>query len=45
MLNKGNRYDDEFRADARRLVREGGRGKDEVSLLGGIGIGTFFGDD
>lgn len=23
----------------------GGRGKDEGSLLGGIGIGTFFGDD
>lgn len=32
MVNKGNQYDDEFRADAMRLVKKGGRS------LGKLGI-------
>ncbi len=36
MDNKGNRYDDEFNADAMRLVREGGRSVNKVAKDLGI---------
>lgn len=31
MVNKGNRYDEEYKADAMRLVREGGRSVNKVA--------------
>jgi len=41
MVNKGNRYDDEFKADAMRLVREGGRSVNKVAKDLGINPQTL----
>lgn len=41
MLNKGNRYDDEFKADAMRLVRESGRSANKVAKDLGINPQTL----
>ncbi|HBC92809.1 MAG TPA: IS3 family transposase [Pelotomaculum sp.] len=41
MENKGNRYDDEFRADAMRLVKEGGRSVNKVAKDLGINPQTL----